>query len=1174
MLFSCSEVSNFQAEALSYVRFFAFLSFTKYLNKKENKNFTLPVSSTGLSDGSGGSPQVNGHHSGRLLGAPSELMASEDCYPDSLDLIRMNQENEEDPNEDDELPELNAYVQSRMEALTGAAAAPTTTVSATTSLQAQSLTLPLRGETSFDLCPARQVSPNASVCFEDTKHFVAPPSLRGDVSRSTPPNLLPQVCITNTEDQKVSKSLNVCNTFGSSTASALSKRSPHDIPSIREPRSISVARPASALASTERYSFGSDIDSKACMSRFPMKAESLDNQLDQVVRFGPFLATSDPMRCQSTDCPLQRNTRQQPLPAPHLGHFALIGESQSNSRFVDNYNQIPSGVAGAMGPTIVTEGTENSKDISCGDRKSFPHAMQGLSCLSDSELPSLLPPPPPPPPLPPQLSRTTVNSGLSIHSVSSSPGARTNSISPSETRRSPLSDLYLSPTATRAPLNPQQAAEVATGNLTSRQSLAPLPFRPSNSATNSNDNSSTFDRYSKYRTQTAPPMVGSASDCSDQLDSLFPLHDSSQQPTAVAATSGLPLLSAPPHNTHPASICEKASPSTQIPSLYTQERGTDSGAINPISYDDSSAWGIPLLTNTTTTTTSTTTTTTAAASASASSLPISHQLTSAFSLSNNDTATSVRGAPGDLPRAVLTSSCSSPLIYRQKKLLHPSAYVSAQPRQQQCYISISSNNSVVGSQRYSWNGTPLTCPSSAMPATSTGTSGSSVAMACPQSPTRGSGRILQSHNGTGAGAGGGGQDLRLPQCRRNSFQGLATSAPFNATLQPVPPILTPATAAAVEHRIEAQNDRARCLPYLGSFVPRGSHDPTSSTVTTATGAPSSSSSSSSIVSSSSSLSAAITMDTPFSFSPFESHHSLSACLLCRKKCQRFTKVALVCRTFTLPRDGIRSIRSEQRSEAGLRIGSHPVQSRILGYADRHRDEQPGICITYRTDGHLLNSRRMQASTHVSTTTVHDLLFADDCALNTVLEEDMQRSMDLFATGCADFGLTISTAKSVVMPQPPPSAEYSALRINVNGDQLKNVENFAYLGSPLSRNTRIDDEVAQRISKASQTFGRLQASVWNRHGIHLNTKLEIIRDSVLTTGSGGGGGESGVAAAQGYYHLNLIHAQVTVPAPPGVEHTVDLVKIDGRTVISLITRLSTPPPLPTFTSWPLSSFFEG
>ncbi|VDL94504.1 unnamed protein product [Schistocephalus solidus] len=52
------------------------------------------------------------------------------------------------------------------------------------------------------------------------------------------------------------------------------------------------------------------------------------------------------------------------------------------------------------------------------------------------------------------------------------------------------------------------------------------------------------------------------------------------------------------------------------------------------------------------------------------------------------------------------------------------------------------------------------------------------------------------------------------------------------------------------------------------------------------------------------------------------------------------------------------------------------------------DEQLGIHIAYRTDGHLLKSWRMQSSTHVSTTTVHDLLLADDCALNTVKEEDM------------------------------------------------------------------------------------------------------------------------------------------------------------------------------------------
>ncbi|VDL96427.1 unnamed protein product [Schistocephalus solidus] len=46
----------------------------------------------------------------------------------------------------------------------------------------------------------------------------------------------------------------------------------------------------------------------------------------------------------------------------------------------------------------------------------------------------------------------------------------------------------------------------------------------------------------------------------------------------------------------------------------------------------------------------------------------------------------------------------------------------------------------------------------------------------------------------------------------------------------------------------------------------------------------------------------------------------------------------------------------------------------------YRDECPGISITCRNDGHFLNFRRMLASTRVSTTTVHDLLFTNDCSL--------------------------------------------------------------------------------------------------------------------------------------------------------------------------------------------------
>ncbi|VDM04428.1 unnamed protein product [Schistocephalus solidus] len=126
--------------------------------------------------------------------------------------------------------------------------------------------------------------------------------------------------------------------------------------------------------------------------------------------------------------------------------------------------------------------------------------------------------------------------------------------------------------------------------------------------------------------------------------------------------------------------------------------------------------------------------------------------------------------------------------------------------------------------------------------------------------------------------------------------------------------------------------------------------------------------------------------------------------------------------------------------------------------DAYCDEQLGIRIAYRTDGHLLNCPHMQATTRVLTTTVYDLLFADDCAHYTVIEKDMIRSMNFFSAGCADWGLTVSTAKTVVMHQPPPSEENNAPQINVYDAQLKNVKTFAYLGNTLSRNTRIDEHV--------------------------------------------------------------------------------------------------------------------
>nr|VZI50361.1 unnamed protein product [Spirometra erinaceieuropaei] len=195
--------------------------------------------------------------------------------------------------------------------------------------------------------------------------------------------------------------------------------------------------------------------------------------------------------------------------------------------------------------------------------------------------------------------------------------------------------------------------------------------------------------------------------------------------------------------------------------------------------------------------------------------------------------------------------------------------------------------------------------------------------------------------------------------------------------------------------------------------------------------------------------------------------------------------------------GIERLRNAARVECP-RVDSLMFSAMLM---DAYRDERPGIRIAYRTNGHLLNQRRMRFQSRVSTTTVLELLFADDCVLNTTSEEEMQRSMDLFSAAFENFGLVINTQKTVVMHQAPPNsatAPNAPPQISVKGTQLQVMENFPNLGSTLSRNTKIDDEVANRISKASQAFGRLQSTVWNRHGLQLSTKLKMYKVVILPT----------------------------------------------------------------------------
>ncbi|BHF63984.1 hypothetical protein SprV_0200698100 [Sparganum proliferum] len=143
---------------------------------------------------------------------------------------------------------------------------------------------------------------------------------------------------------------------------------------------------------------------------------------------------------------------------------------------------------------------------------------------------------------------------------------------------------------------------------------------------------------------------------------------------------------------------------------------------------------------------------------------------------------------------------------------------------------------------------------------------------------------------------------------------------------------------------------------------------------------------------------------------------------------------------------------------------------------------------------------MHFQSRASTTTVHELLFADDCATQHHLGRGHAKKHGSLRGRLrkiwpghkhGEDGVHVPTA---TQHSPP----HNAPQISVNRTKLQVVDNFPYLGSTLSHSTIIDDEVARRISKASQAIGRLQNTAWNFYGRHLYSMLKMYKAVILST----------------------------------------------------------------------------
>ena len=174
------------------------------------------------------------------------------------------------------------------------------------------------------------------------------------------------------------------------------------------------------------------------------------------------------------------------------------------------------------------------------------------------------------------------------------------------------------------------------------------------------------------------------------------------------------------------------------------------------------------------------------------------------------------------------------------------------------------------------------------------------------------------------------------------------------------------------------------------------------------------------------------------------------------------------------------------------------------------DLDTGVKFQFRSSGGLFNHQRFKAKTLLRTEIIRDLLFADDAALVATSFEEARVLLDRFSAACKAFGLTISIRKTEVVHQPhptpkqvqglkqnPPEYRFPARKLKVDGHDINYVKCFPYLGSKVNQRGSLDDEIVNRIAKATSAFGNLRHRLWNERGIRLDTKILVYRAVVLS-----------------------------------------------------------------------------
>ena len=120
----------------------------------------------------------------------------------------------------------------------------------------------------------------------------------------------------------------------------------------------------------------------------------------------------------------------------------------------------------------------------------------------------------------------------------------------------------------------------------------------------------------------------------------------------------------------------------------------------------------------------------------------------------------------------------------------------------------------------------------------------------------------------------------------------------------------------------------------------------------------------------------------------------------------------------------------------------------------------------------------------------DLDYADDLALLSHTQQQMQEKTNIVAANSTRLGLNVHKGKTKLLKV----NSNNTSPIILNGEALEDIDHFTYLGSIINKKGGTDAGVQSRVGKARTAFLQLK-NIWSSRDISLKTKIKIFNSNV-------------------------------------------------------------------------------